>query len=149
MAQPAGTPSSRVWFEDGKADTTLFRVYRGILTAHSPIFRDMRATPRPENQKQFDGFPIFEVHHPPESLEALLVAFHGSSQWTINDIGDLVALFSLGKKYEIDHIRNYARIGLAHHVSFLPQKVAYAEEPTALHAFRFRRLRCRFSRSGF
>ncbi len=40
-----------LWFEDGNliltTPTVRFRVYRGLLVAHSPVFRDMLSLPQP------------------------------------------------------------------------------------------------------
>ena len=51
----AGTPTQRdeeLWFEDGNiilaSQDTEFRVYKGPLMKHSPVFRDMLSLPQPE-----------------------------------------------------------------------------------------------------
>lgn len=77
---PQLTRSSDVWFDDGtvvlQAETTLFRVYRGVLVAQSPIFRDTFAIPQPPAQEMYEGCPVILLHDSPGDLELFLLATH-------------------------------------------------------------------------
>ncbi len=72
-----------LWFEDGSivlaTPQVLFRVYRGTLSRHSPIFHDMFSIPQPDaasNQEVLDGIPVVELHDDPEELAHFLSALH-------------------------------------------------------------------------
>lgn len=58
---------SDVWFEDGniviQAERTQFKVYRGTLAVHSPIFKDMFAIPQPpiEGEGTVEGCPVVHL----------------------------------------------------------------------------------------
>ena len=60
-----------LWYADGtvvlQAGTTLFRVYTGILSQYSAIFRDLFAVPQPAVQEQYQGCPL--VHLPDTASE--------------------------------------------------------------------------------
>src|SRR6202034_3632094 len=60
------TRHSEFWFNDGSivlnADTTLFRVHRTTLSAHSPVFSDMFGIPQPPEQCAIEGCMV--VHLP-------------------------------------------------------------------------------------
>lgn len=51
-----------LWFEDGtvvlQAENTLFRVYTGILSRHSPFFRNLFTLPQPEDADKYEGCPL-------------------------------------------------------------------------------------------
>ena len=44
-----------VWFDDGtvvlQAETTVFKVYRGVLKAQSPFFNDLFALPQQDSEQ--------------------------------------------------------------------------------------------------
>lgn len=54
-----------LWFPDGNivlcAHGVLFRVFRGILAARSPVFADMLAFPQPEDAETLDGCPVLHL----------------------------------------------------------------------------------------
>lgn len=54
-----------LWFEDGtvvlQAQTTLFRVYTGILARHSPFFKSLFTLPQPADGDQYDGCPLVHL----------------------------------------------------------------------------------------
>ncbi|KAJ7045931.1 hypothetical protein C8F04DRAFT_1026045 [Mycena alexandri] len=61
-------PPKRVeelWFEDGnivlQAGDSHYRVYRGVLAARSPVFRDMLAFPQPADSELVDGCPLVRL----------------------------------------------------------------------------------------
>jgi hypothetical protein len=51
-----------LWFHDGsiviRAESTLFRVYSGVLASASPIFKDMFGVPQPQSLETYDGVPL-------------------------------------------------------------------------------------------
>ncbi|KAI6000306.1 hypothetical protein F5J12DRAFT_894751 [Pisolithus orientalis] len=54
------------WFDDGNvilvAEGKCFKVYQGMLSVHSPIFRDMLSCPQPVGQEEMDGEGCLVVH---------------------------------------------------------------------------------------
>jgi hypothetical protein len=69
-----------LWFEDGsivlETESTQFRVYRGILAANSPVFKDMFSLPQPEEQELVEGCPIVTLHDSPVDLGHFLRSIH-------------------------------------------------------------------------
>ncbi|KAJ6607578.1 hypothetical protein B0H10DRAFT_1817689, partial [Mycena sp. CBHHK59/15] len=105
--------STDVWFEDGtvvlKAARTLFRVYRGILSAQSPIFHDTFSIPQPTTQEMYDGCPVVVLHDFPNDLRVFLAATHNPGYLKtspVDGIDTLSALLRLSTKYEVDYLRN-------------------------------------------
>ncbi|KAJ7842915.1 hypothetical protein B0H13DRAFT_2676471 [Mycena leptocephala] len=105
--------SEDLWFDDGtvvlKAQTTLFRVYRGILAAQSPIFRDTFAIPQPVAQEMYDGLPIILLPDSPADLKIFLAATHDPGYFKTSPVGGmdvLCSLLRLSTKYCVDHLRN-------------------------------------------
>lgn len=51
-----------LWFDDGSvilvAQTTGFRVHRGLLARHSEIFHDMFSMPQPPEVETFEGCQV-------------------------------------------------------------------------------------------
>ena len=63
--------------QDDAATVTVFRVHKGILAFHSPVFRDMLALPtHPTGQEMHDGAPLVRVTDTAEELHALLAALY-------------------------------------------------------------------------
>ena len=54
-----------IWFEDGNiiviAEDTAFRLYKGILSAASPVFKDLFSVPQPEDAETMDGCPVVHL----------------------------------------------------------------------------------------
>ena len=67
-----------LWFPDGgvifKADNVLFKVYTGLLVAHSPFFKDMLSLPQPENAERYDGVPVVEMTESARDVRSFLLA---------------------------------------------------------------------------
>jgi hypothetical protein len=59
-----------LWFEDGtiifQAENTLYRVYHGLLSAMSSVFKDMLSFPQPVDQPRMQGCPLVGL---PDSAE--------------------------------------------------------------------------------
>lgn len=70
-----------LWFEDGNiillCRDTAFRVYRGLLTRHSVIFRDLFAVAQPSNSETMESCPVVHISDPPDDLRYLLRALCG------------------------------------------------------------------------
>lgn len=76
MDGPALTRDKVVWFEDGNimvvAQDTGFRIYRGVLAAHSPIFGDMFTMSQPTDAKLLDGCPVVRISDSSHDFRAFL-----------------------------------------------------------------------------
>ncbi|KAJ7104978.1 hypothetical protein C8R44DRAFT_715631 [Mycena epipterygia] len=105
--------SPDVWFDDGtvvlQAETTLFRVYRGVLAAQSPIFRDTFAIPQPPTQDTYEGCLLIVLHDSPDDLKEFLLAIHDAGYFfnhPVSGIETLSAMLRLSTKYDVEHIRS-------------------------------------------
>ncbi|KAJ6516606.1 hypothetical protein C8R47DRAFT_1000600 [Mycena vitilis] len=103
---------SDVWFDDGtvvlQAEKTLFRVYRGVLAAQSPIFRDAFAIPQPAMQDTYEGCPLVVLHDSALELRIFLLATHDAGYFMNTPVDGLETLFGLVRlstKYDVEHIR--------------------------------------------
>ena len=69
-----------LWFEDGniiiQAGSIQYRVYRGILAKHSPVFKDMLAFPQPPDSELFDGCPVVRLPDPEVEVTLFLRALY-------------------------------------------------------------------------
>ncbi|KAJ7128809.1 hypothetical protein C8R43DRAFT_1027223 [Mycena crocata] len=108
----ASLTRSNVWFDDGtvvlQAEATLFRVYRGVLAAQSPIFRDTFTIPQPVEQDMYDGYPQLIVHDTADDLKIFLLALHDAGYFMnspVDGIKTLSSLLKLATKYEVGHLR--------------------------------------------
>ena len=70
-----------LWFDDGNivllARDTAFRVYRGLLTRHSVIFRDLFQMAQPANAETMESCPVVHLSDSPDDLRYLLRALCG------------------------------------------------------------------------
>jgi hypothetical protein len=69
-----------LWYEDGtvvlQAGSRQFRVYRGILCAHSSVFSDMFSFPQPSSEEKFEGIPLVQMPDSPSDLYYFLKTLH-------------------------------------------------------------------------
>jgi hypothetical protein len=71
-----------VWYDDGtlviRAENTLFRVYRGILSSHSEFFKDMLSLPQPRGvgDETVDDCHVVQVHDQAEDMAPFLRSLH-------------------------------------------------------------------------
>ena len=81
LSDPELTPGLRksdIWFDDGnlviQAEDRLFRVYKGMLTSVSPVFRDLFlvAVPSTEDTETMDGCPVIRVPDPSDEFHSLM-----------------------------------------------------------------------------
>ena len=65
------------WFEDGSvvlvAGGIAFKVYRGVLSDRSPVFKDMFSLPQPPSSSPFDT-PVVHLTDSPQDLRHILRA---------------------------------------------------------------------------
>ena len=63
--EPRLKRDEEIWFEDGNiiviAEDTAFRLYRGILSAASPVFKDLFSVPQPADAETMDGCPVVHL----------------------------------------------------------------------------------------
>ena len=71
---------SELWFDDGtiilQAGTSIFRVYKGLLAARSPVFLDMISMPEPDQMELMEGCPLVRLEDSAEDLEYFLRCIH-------------------------------------------------------------------------
>ncbi|KAI0742413.1 hypothetical protein C8Q80DRAFT_1188200 [Daedaleopsis nitida] len=103
------------WFEDGSivliAHNVGFRVYKRLLSEHSPFFRDLFQIPQPPGAPKIDGCPFVYLTDLPWQLRHLLRALFptkgnltfGRRQDTL-DMDAVSAVILLAHKYQIDQL---------------------------------------------
>ncbi|RPD55205.1 hypothetical protein L226DRAFT_493329 [Lentinus tigrinus ALCF2SS1-7] len=108
------------WFEDGSvvlvASNVGFKVYKGLLTAHSPIFCDMFARSQPDDKEIYDGCPFVHVSDSSQSLKHFLRAmFHNVKPLFYRVEGDpkipieeLLSVARLAHKYDVGELLRQA-----------------------------------------
>jgi hypothetical protein len=75
------------WFEDGtvvlQVETTLFRVYRGLLASRSTVFCDTFSIPQPpeSERNEIEGCPVVELHDKAKDFVRFLKALHNYGYW--------------------------------------------------------------------
>ena len=80
------TQDSELWFADGsvvlETDDVYFKVYSGILSQASPVFKDMFAFPQPiagtSDAESYDGCPLVHMPDAARDLRYFLKALHDS-----------------------------------------------------------------------
>ena len=72
------------WFDDGnvvlEAEQTQFRVYRGILSANSVIFKDMFSLCQSGEEGEVEGCPLVHLSDSAQDVQIVLEVLHDSSQ---------------------------------------------------------------------
>lgn len=104
--------STELWFEDGtvvlQTEGTIFRVYRGILSSSSVVFRQMFTIPQPETTETYMGCPLVHLQDSAEELANYLKAIHDINFYdTIasKDFRVLTGVLRLSTKYDSRHLR--------------------------------------------
>ncbi|KAI0731793.1 hypothetical protein C8Q72DRAFT_775536, partial [Fomitopsis betulina] len=68
------------WFPDGNidivAESTSFRVHRGVLSVHSVLFHDILSMPQPREPGEPASFPVIEVSESSSDVRDLLLAIY-------------------------------------------------------------------------
>lgn len=85
ITEPSGPPAlddmirdAEFWMEDGSvvlaAGRVAFRVYKGLLGAQSPIFKQLFADSKPSAEEMLEGCPVVALSDPPEAVRHFLRA---------------------------------------------------------------------------
>ncbi|KDR67625.1 hypothetical protein GALMADRAFT_257854 [Galerina marginata CBS 339.88] len=108
--------SSRFWFYDGnivlQAENTQYRVHGSMLSLHSKVFKDMFDVPQPHEPSEpcIEGCPLISLTDKAEDLEEVLSIFYDNIRTNdmrkLTPFRRLAAILRLGKKYEIDYLRD-------------------------------------------
>jgi len=107
--------SPDIWFEDGsivlQAELTQFRVYRGILSANSPIFRDMFSLPQPNEGELVEGCPVVTLFDSAVDLSHFLRAIHDAGYYDrtkTKEFSLVASVLRLSSKYNVEYLRERA-----------------------------------------
>ncbi|KAF7314944.1 BTB domain-containing protein [Mycena indigotica] len=110
-----------LWFADGniilQAGNTQFRLYKGILAARSPIFRDMLALPQPPEAELVDGCPVVEMHDDSAELaiffSAIFIPQYFAPFPNETTFDKLYACLHISHKYDVEYIYRRSLIHLS------------------------------------
>ena len=82
MALASPTKVSDLWYNDGnivfQAESSVFRIYLGLLAAHSPIFDAIRKSPQSQDQEMYEDCPLILLDDKAEDLANFLRAVYDS-----------------------------------------------------------------------
>ncbi|KAJ7736053.1 hypothetical protein DFH07DRAFT_706382, partial [Mycena maculata] len=118
-----------LWFPDGniilRAHNVLFRVFRGILAARSPVFADMLAFPQPDDADAIEGCPVLQLDDSAADtmyfLKALFDYEFFAPYPAKTDFDAIHGVLRLGTKYRVEPLRRRALEHLASaHPTTLP-----------------------------
>ncbi|KAF8205575.1 hypothetical protein K438DRAFT_1964008 [Mycena galopus ATCC 62051] len=120
MDQPAERVQD-LWFEDGnlviQAGNSQYRVYRGVLAMHSPIFQDMLSLPQPPDSELVEGCPLVRLTDSEEEVTSFLKAiFHPIFFMPFpapTEIHIIIGCLRLSHKYGVDYLRRRALVHLS------------------------------------
>ncbi|KAH9890667.1 hypothetical protein C8Q73DRAFT_667497 [Cubamyces lactineus] len=106
-----------LWFEDGNivllCRDTAFRVYRGLLTRHSVIFRDLFSMAQPSASETMESCPVVHISDPPDDLRHLLRVLCGTRKFPVipgerMEFVELAALIRMSHKYHVEDLHSRA-----------------------------------------
>ncbi|KAI8999007.1 hypothetical protein BD414DRAFT_533807 [Trametes punicea] len=106
-----------LWFDDGNivllCRDTAFRVYRGLLTRHSVIFRDLFSMAQPSTSETMESCPVVHISDPPDDLRHLLRVMCGLRSFPIvpgerMEFSELASLVRMSHKYHVDDLHSRA-----------------------------------------
>ncbi|KAJ7669861.1 hypothetical protein DFH06DRAFT_981283 [Mycena polygramma] len=128
-ATDALTRVEALWFDDHalvlQAGNRLFRVSGGLLSARSPVFRDMLSVPRPENHPFIEGCPILILPDSPDDVEYFLRAIFDSSFFERPPAAAafhvVAGVLRLSTKYGVEYLQHRS---LLHISAALPHTLA-------------------------
>ncbi|KAF7314939.1 BTB domain-containing protein [Mycena indigotica] len=131
------TGVAALWLDDGsivlRAQKTLFKVSRSLLSLRSGFFRDMLASPQTGGDAQvLDGCIMVDLPEKADDVEALLRAVFDSDYFMPPpakiDLMPLLSILRLARKYDIQYLYKRA---LSHldHVMFYVSHSAFLTAP--------------------
>ncbi|KAH8823708.1 hypothetical protein DL96DRAFT_1615296 [Flagelloscypha sp. PMI_526] len=103
-----------LWFSDGgiilQAGQSLFRVYQGILSAQSTVFRDMFSLAQPGNDtipgNTYDGCPLIVLQDAEDETEPFLKAVFDTSYLHHSvDLNECFGVLRLSHKYNCEGLK--------------------------------------------
>ncbi|TFK23752.1 hypothetical protein FA15DRAFT_593694 [Coprinopsis marcescibilis] len=103
-----------LWFDDGnlilQAENCLFRIYRGLLSARSSVFRDMFGFPPPaEGNQMMEGCPIVQVYDTATDMTHFLRAVLDSEFFepppSKTTLGVVASVLRMSTKYDVRYLR--------------------------------------------
>ncbi|KAJ7491786.1 hypothetical protein B0H11DRAFT_2191238 [Mycena galericulata] len=105
--------NTEFWFEDGtivlQVENTLYRVYRGLLSSRSTVFRDTFSIPQPtEEGTQVEGCPVVQLHDKAKDISRFLKALHHYGSYKtcpVSGINELSSVLRLSDKYDVPLLR--------------------------------------------
>ncbi|KAJ7663670.1 hypothetical protein B0H17DRAFT_867480, partial [Mycena rosella] len=105
-----------LWFDDGNivicAHNVLFRVFRGILAARSPVFAEMLAFPQAEDAETIDGCPVLHLDDSAADTMYFLKAIFDYEFFAPypakTDFDAIHGILRLGQKYRVEPLRRRA-----------------------------------------
>ena len=69
-----------LWYPDGtvvlQAESTVYRVYSGMLSQYSPVFRGLFDIPQPHVQEVYDGTPLVKLSDTARDIYNFLKTIH-------------------------------------------------------------------------
>ncbi|KAF7309626.1 hypothetical protein MIND_00333700 [Mycena indigotica] len=118
-----------LWFNDGniiiEAHGVLFRVYRGLLEARSPVFADLLAFPQPDDSETIDGCQVMHLEDSAADMLYFLKALFDYEFFAPypakTDFDSIHGILRLGTKYRVEPLRRRA---LQHLASAHPTSLA-------------------------
>ncbi|KAI0698268.1 hypothetical protein BC835DRAFT_679350 [Cytidiella melzeri] len=117
------THDTELWFSDGsivlQAERTLFRVYAGILSQASPVFKHMLSIRKPQSTSEaevYEGCPLVVMYgDSADDMHVFLQALHDSSlsffdvhSLSLHDAHQIASILRLSTKYDVAHLRRRA-----------------------------------------
>lgn len=101
------SPSSYYRFDALDADALVlasdsqFKVHKSILSAASPVFRDMFTLPQDPTTSSLPTIPVSE---PSTTIDALLRFIYPVADPSISSLSELVLILASAIKYDMDHV---------------------------------------------
>ncbi|KAJ3548712.1 hypothetical protein NMY22_g1152 [Coprinellus aureogranulatus] len=118
-AEAAPVTRSSIWFDDGsvvlQAESVQFKVHRTLLARHSVIFKDTFGVPHPtDSEPTVDGCPLLHLMDSAEDIKHMLLALYDKcyNPREAIEFNVLAAMIRMGRKYEIDYLRDEALVRL-------------------------------------
>jgi len=107
--------STDVWFADGtiiiQAESTQFKVYRGILAANSPIFGDLFTVPQPDYSDTIEGCSLIHLSDSAVDTMHFLKALHFPGYYDPTRTTSfmlIAAILRLAAKYNVEYLHQCA-----------------------------------------